>query len=99
MYTFLNSSVPRAMKKIFQFNEALHYYPTRNKLKFKIPLYKYQIGMRFVKKTGTDIWHSSKLTNECTIGYFKQQVKASILESYQNLLLFHEQQAKVFFPS
>ena len=56
MYHFINSNLPITFEKYFTLTGEVHNISTRQSNDFRAPIYKSQVGTKFVKKTGVDIW-------------------------------------------
>ena len=66
LYNFINNKLPDTFSNYFVLNNSIHNIDTRQKEKFRIPLYKTTLGSKFIKKTGVLIWEE---TNE-NYGFF-----------------------------
>ena len=58
MYNFIYSNLPTTFEKYFTLSGEIHSVSTRQSNDYRAPLYKSQIGTKFVKKTGVDVWKS-----------------------------------------
>ena len=55
MYNFVNSNLPSTFEKYFILSGEIHNVSTRQSNDYRAPLYKSQMGTKFLKKTGVDI--------------------------------------------
>ena len=84
MYNFLHNNLPECFSDYFLLASAIHDRNTRQKDKFRLPLYKTTIGVNFIKKTGIEIWNNT-LENygfDFPLHRFKQLVMATLLAEY-----------------
>ena len=86
MYNFDLEKTPPVMNYLFTKNEGLHRYPTRQEQDYHVPIYKTDLGNRFIRKTGIQVWMELKNKFECrtTIIEFKHNVKIQILSEYKD---------------
>ena len=56
MQKYVSKSLPQIFEKYFISTETIHPYGTRNASQFRPPIFKTQVGSKFVKKTGIPIW-------------------------------------------
>ena len=56
MYHFIHSNLPITFENYFTLAGEIHNITTRQSNDFRAPIYKSQLGYKFVKKTGVDIW-------------------------------------------
>ena len=56
MYNFIHSNLPETFDKYFTLTAEIHNVSTRQSNDYRAPLYKSQVGSKFVKRTGVDTW-------------------------------------------
>ena len=84
MYHYLNNNLPETFSDYFIMANSIHNVNTRQKNRYRVPLYKTAIGSKFVKKTGIEIWENI-LENygfEYELDKFKLLIKATYLAEY-----------------
>ena len=88
MYKIARGHLPEVMNKLFVKNNTIHRYNTRQENMYHLPIYKTDIGNRFVKKQGILIWSDLCKSYECNtiMREFKVLLIAHILCKYQKHL-------------
>ena len=86
MYQFTTRKLPTIFKDFFISQTETHSCATRNRLIYKIPLYKGRLGLSFIKKAGIEIWIELVNLNRGVVPMTKGLVKhltiKQIMHSY-----------------
>ena len=77
MYHFINSNLPATFENYFTLTADIHTIQTRQSNDLRAPMYKSQLGSKFVKKTGVDIWKD--INESYGFNYLLQQFKIMTL--------------------
>ena len=86
MLKFANNDVPESLKKFFVKNSRGHDHDTRQSNSYHVPIYKLDIGNRFIKKQGIIVWEELErnFIGISPIGYFKTAVKIMLSSKYKD---------------
>ena len=77
MHNFINENLPTTFEKYFILTGEVHNVATRQTNDYRVPFYKSQIGSKFLRKTGVDIWKS--INDSYGFSYSLEQFKVFAL--------------------
>ena len=84
MHQFINEKLPPLFDTFFTPRNSIHEHGTRQRARFRTPLYKTKIGTKFIIKEGINIY--TEINDTTGFGYslpvFKNLYKGSILARY-----------------
>ena len=85
MYKHTHQMLPPSMNTLFQKNNQIHSYNTRNATKLRIPNIKTNLAEKFITMTGVNIWNqlSVILNIDQKISTFKQKLITHLTSKYQ----------------
>ena len=86
MYNYNNDSLPSAFDNMFQKNQSLHNYPTRQSNEFHLPLLRTMLAQSTFIYTGPQYWNSldDNIRGARSLPIFKKNLKTVIIQSYNN---------------
>ena len=89
MLKFANNDMPESLKNLFTKNCKGHDYATRQSNSYHIPIFKLDMGNRFIKKQGIIVWEELErnFIGISPTGYFKTAVKAILTAKYKEQYL------------
>jgi hypothetical protein len=84
-YTFMNHTLPPALRNYFTTNSRVHNHDTRNKNNFHIYPVTSNTGLKTVLSTGSRLWNDlPQIFKQLSFKLFKKTIKEYLLNKYFN---------------